>query len=612
MKIKKREVKTQLITLSLVLTTFLSSFSYVYAFGYSIKELSFTHGEVQISTNIGNEQTVYNHDSTDIINYLQFTFDGYYTGTVKLSYTYSSSNPFANISDWNVIVIGGVILSKAQSSSNSYITFQVTDRNEFTVIMTYNMSSSISTINAGTNTVFTFSSATSSLSAITNHNEVYNNVAAIDAQLITANTNLNSIITRLTTANGLYTDILGNTNDIEAYLAQLTDQYANTLIEQQLGNIQLSLASMFSEQQTANSTLSDIYSSLGSIDPNSSDVDILTAVNLISSNISGLAQNVANMYARVNEINQNVASINNKLASMQQDLSGLLSTVQGIDNLIDTISWNSILNTTFYYSSSPTADQSEWQSNSISTNDYQTLYFYIPKSGFYDNKIYKIRALIYGHGNLIQMKYEPYGYVVGANIYPRDFNLYSQYSRNEVCMYIYPDTNVVMNSDSVFVVIKVSAISGNIRYSKSTTNNYFSIDDDDVEYWQLLNYFQKIKQYQTVNNFDASLYSKLNDVIDAINNIQVTVNVTEQEITNITNNFDTDIDTIHNVENNYKIDFDGWNNQLQSSDLSVDLSPYNSTVNFLKTNITNLWSNPFVNLPIIVSCLCFVFMVILG
>ena len=129
MKIKKRELKTQLITLSLILTMFLSSFSIVNAFGYNIKELSFTHGEVSISTNLGNESSVTTLDSYDIINFLQFTFDAYYTGTVRLNYTYSSSNPLSNISDWNVIVIGGVILSKAQSSSSSYITFQVTDRN---------------------------------------------------------------------------------------------------------------------------------------------------------------------------------------------------------------------------------------------------------------------------------------------------------------------------------------------------------------------------------------------------------------------------------------------------------------------------------------------------
>lgn len=608
MKIKKRVLKTQLITLSLVLTFLLSSFSYVHAFGYSIKELSFTHGEVQISTNIGNEQTVYNHDSTDIINYLQFTFDGYYTGTVKLNYTYSSSNPFANISDWNVIVIGGIILSKAQSSSGSYITFQVTDRNEFTVIMTYNMSASISTINAGTNTVFTFTSATSSLSAITNHNEVYNNVAAIDAKLVTANTNLNSIITRLTTANGLYTDILGNTNDIEAYLAQLTDQYANTLIEQQLGNIQLSLASMFTEQQTANSTLNDIYTSIGSIDPNSSDVDILTAVNLISSNISGLAQNVQNMYARVNEIDTYIQQINYKLSQMQQDISSLLSTLQGIDNLIDTISWKEINRSTYktvYYENLTNIDNYHELSGDSSTNS--SYYYGIYYSGsplLLENSIihFRVPALISYNDIPVLFRYNN----TSLNNYA-DYYVY--HSRTYTDVYLFNVNAAVLNGN------KNAFLYNNVSYwygSDSSRLKFEYINPDDIEYWTLLSYMQQMKQYTTVNNFDASLYSKLNDIIDAINNIQVTVNVTEQQITNITYNFDNDINTIHNVENNYKLDFDGWNNQLPSSDLAVDLTPYNSTMNFIKANITNLWSNPFVNLPIIVSCLCFVFMVILG
>lgn len=607
MKKKKRGIKTQLVTLSLIMTVFLSSFSVVNAFGYSIKELAFTHGEVTISTNLGNESSVTSLDSFDIVNYLQFTFDAYYTGSVRLNYTYGSSNPVSNISDWNVIVIGGTILSKAQSSSSSYITFQVTDRNEFTVIMTYNYSSVISTWNAGTNPVFNFTSATSSLSAVTNHNNEYNNIAHIDAQIVDVNTNLSSIITRLTTANGLYTDILANTNDIESYLAQLTDSNVNTLIEQYLGNIQLNLASMYSQQQTANTTLSSIYSSLGSLDPNSSDVDILSAVNLISSNITGLAQNVQNLYARVNEINSNVASIKSTLGTMQQDLSSLLSTLNNIDNLIDNISWNRLNISYLGYSTDGSSyDLSVGNKNAGGFFDFNNITL-----NNYTSDIIHIRAPLWiGDYNNVKL-YLTNSSVTNANL-SYDL-LYYVASRTFVDFYLRFVDSANINNRFINGNVKLRITSNNsVIYQTSVTSYIETISQNDIEYWSLLSYFQQIKQYETVNNFDASLYSKLNDIIDAINNIQVTVNVTEQEITNITNNFDFDIDIIHNVENNYKIDFDNWNTQLPSSDLSVDLTPYNSTINLFKTNITTLWSNPFVNLPILVSCLCFVFMVILG
>lgn len=608
MKIKKRGIKTQLVTLSVLLMTFLSSFSYVNAFGYSIKELAFTHGEVTISTNIGNEQTVYSQDSTDIINYLQFTFDAYYTGTVKLNYTYGSSNPLSNITDWNVIVIGGTILTKVQSTSSSYITFQVTDRNEFTVIMTYNMSAAITSWNSGTNPVFNFTSASSSLSAVTNHNNEYNNIAHIDAQIVDVNTNLASIISKLTTANGFYLDILANTNDIETYLAQLTDTNVNTLIEQYLGNIQLNLASMYTQQQTANTTLSSIYSSLGSLDPNSSDVDILSAVNLISTNIGGLAQNVQNLYARVNEINSNVSSIKNTLSGMQQDLSSLLTLMNNIDNTLDTISWNRL---DINYLGA-TTDSSNYDLTAGNKNSGTYFEFDNITINYYTSDIIHVRVPLYVGDFANNLLYLTNSSVTNSSI---NYDLLYYYpSRRYTDFYFRPGDSGYKNNRFINGNVKIRIISNDKTIYQFNNSEAFieTISQSDIEYWKLLNYFSQIKQYETVNNFDQSLYNRLGDIIDAINNIQVTVNVTEQQITNITNNFDVDIDVIHNVENNYKIDFDGWNNQLPASDLSLDLTPYNSTVNFMKNNITSLWSNPFVNLPIIVSCLCFVFMVILG
>lgn len=605
MKIKKRGIKTQLVTLSVLLMTFLSSFSYVNAFGYSIKELAFTHGEVTISTNIGNQEDIYNHNSFDVINYLQFTFDAYYTGTVKLNYTYGSSNPLSNITDWNVIVIGGTILTNVQSTSSSYITFQVTDRNEFTVIMTYNMSSALSTWNAGTNPVFNFTSASSSLSAVTNHNNEYNNIAHIDAQIVDVNTNLASIISKLTTANGFYTDILANTNDIETYLAQLTDTNVNTLIEQYLGNIQLNLASMYTQQQTANTTLSSIYSAIGNIDPNSSDVDILSAVNLISTNIGGLAQNVQNMYARVNEINSNVSSIKNTLSGMQQDLSSLLTLMNNIDNTLDNITW-------LFDDVEFLGVTTDFSTYTFSGSGVENCYavFQLTNSLPAKDYLYHIRVYLDSR-NQNNNEALALNYVTGSNNALQQVELLYYENSRYYHDYYFKFRNVVNLTSPLRVAMKFSQ--GTYSATQIQNNSYLGyLKQDDIEYWQLLNYFSQVKQYETVNNFDQSLYSRLGDIIDAINNIQVTVNVTEQQITNITNNFDVDIDVIHNVENNYKIDFDGWNNQLPASDLALDLTPYNSTVNFMKTNITSLWSNPFVNLPIIVSCLCFVFMVILG
>lgn len=123
-----------------------------------------------------------------------------------------------------------------------------------------------------------------------------------------------------------------------------------------------------------------------------------------------------------------------------------------------------------------------------------------------------------------------------------------------------------------------------------------------------MSYFKQVEQYSQVNKFNESLYQKLDQIIDAINGI----NVSDDDISLITDNFDNDIDTIHNIENNFGLDFDGWDDQLTSSDISLDLTGYNDTINLFKTNITTFWASPFISLPILFGVLSFVFLIILG
>lgn len=598
MKIKKRGIKTQLVTLSVLLMTFLSSFSYVYAADPDTHYINFTGGQMI-------QEYYYDRYRT---NQLAFNLNNYYTGTITLNFSYNATQVDQNLQYWNIYVDGAKIDSYTNSGSTGKIVFHVYNRNSFYVTMLYQ---NITSPDNDYKSRFKFTSASSSFTVVTD--PVAENTADIDAKLADSNTTLSSILTKLTTANALYTDILGNTNDIEAYLAQLSDSNVNTLIEQYLGNIQLNLASMYTQQQTANATLSSIYSSIGSLDPNSSDVDILSAVNLISTNIDGLAQNVQNMYARVNEINSNVSSIKNTLSGMQQDLSSLLTLMNNIDDTLDNISWVNISTDHIGWA---TSYNGEFNTN-YGVRPFQTsssIVLNTKINGTLNGNIVRIRLPFASANNIKIFNYVNVEGVSTERGQILNFDYYVEYRSGYTYLYLYNIVGFPYQS-SYFMYLKLTLNNStyiNSLYRYNTTSRIDIIDSNDIEYWNLINYFNSLKQYETVNNFDQSLYNRLGDIIDAINNIQVTVNVTEQQITNITNNFDVDIDVIHNVENNYKIDFDGWNNQLPVSDLALDLTPYNSTVNFMKTNITSLWSNPFVNLPIIVSCLCFVFMVILG
>lgn len=233
MKIKKRELKTQLITLSLVLTTFLSSFSVVRAaYAFSPQYFSFTHGAASVGTYIEEANTT-TATSFDIATVVSANFDKYYTGTVTLKWTYSSSNYQQNITQWSIVVVGG----KIDSVTSGTLVIRVYDQNSFQVIMHYYAGNlaSIPSDDPG----FNFTGATSSLSAVTNHNDEYDNIKSIDTRIQGLNTNLVDLIGIANTCSGYLSDIGTYVDDVEGYLAKGYNGTYDSDVEQLLNIINL-------------------------------------------------------------------------------------------------------------------------------------------------------------------------------------------------------------------------------------------------------------------------------------------------------------------------------------------------------------------------------------
>lgn len=583
---KKRGLKTQLLVMSLVLTYFLSSFSYVLAQGNEdINYLNFTHGQMS---------QIYYYDPMNM-NVLQFNFDKNYSGTVRVNFSYNANILSQNLDYWDILVDGAKIDQYFNNSSNSYIVFHVYNVQFFTVTMVYHKTGTISSDDIR----FKFTSASSSLTDSTD--PIATDVDSIDTKLTTTNSTLSTISSRLQSANGYLVDIITNTSDIESYMSQQFNGQNDSDVEQLLASIQLTQGITSGNISDCENLLNDIKSQINIVNsaigsPNSTQDDIVTCLN----NISGYQHDIE---TTLSDIYDEIVLMSTTLNNISTTLNNILSTVQNIDNLIDTISWQT-MNSTVLWGTTP--DFQNTSSNAIVSNTYKKLYFYINgDENLYVNRIYRFQLGINSNSNLYGITIKPYGVVVGGRVYQKEFNTYIQYFKNSTEIFVYPDNDLSLSSGSYFM-FEVET-NNYIRYAYNY-NSIGYLPSEDIEYWQLMSYFKQVEQYSQVNKFNESLYQKLDQIIDAINGI----NVSDDDISLITDNFDNDIDTIHNIENNFGLDFDGWDDQLTSSDISLDLTGYNDTINLFKTNITTFWASPFISLPILFGVLSFVFLIILG
>lgn len=420
---------------------------------------------------------------------------------------------------------------------------------------------------------------------------------------------------RLQTSNGYLTDILANTNDIESYLAAENNGVNDTDVEILLNSIkttQTSTATNIADCETylnqIKGQVTTIRSLLGTLNINDPDqMTIIDAVNYIAASQTLLE-------TKLDTISGQLTTMSSMLSTISTTLTNLLSTVQNIDNLIDTISWSSISNNNIGWSTSNTGEYN-YSTNTRPFENNNIIYFdtKITQNANNMNGMLKIilpYAVTASNYDFISKSVIDIISSNGNSVQNCDYFIKLGFASIEI--YLYNIVALPYNSSySLNLRITLSETTRNIyKYTNSASVSY--IPNTDIEYWQLLSYFQQIKQYSTVNAFDQSLYSKLNEILTAINNLNLSVNVSDQDVQDVTNDFDTDIDTIHNIENDYGLNFDGWDDQLSSSDVTLDLTGYSDTVNLFKTNITSLWSSPLVSLPILFSCICFIFLVILG
>lgn len=527
---------------------------------YNVKTLSFTHGSVSISSGFGEDisGTLGGSQSADIYNYLSFTFDKYYSGTVTLKWTYSSSAWRQNLTDWNILVIGGKIDSNNNTSGN--IVFRVYDTDNFMVIMTYNSGTLIN----GTDPTFAFSSASSSLTAVTNHNDLYNNVDNIDSQLSTTNTQLTGIVSLLGALQNLQNTISTNVADIEDYVSLNSDGITNTDIETSLNlitswnqlinanivTIRDNLATVLLNQQDANSYLANIEGEVDGVE------ELLTAIEgtLVVEGVSVFSQLAATqaailaaltsqggesifdaindilelfdnpltgVTAQLTSLNNKITNTNNTLNDIKTALGNLLTAVNNIDNQIDTITWISVIPDEYSWS---TSKDGEYITTAISSNQTDLwIKIKIPNlTELRNGCILKIRTGIYN--NTYLGGYQDYNVeLIRGNINWGEF-YYDNYGGYLTLYIMNPSFNTV---DYLYIHVSAPASNTKIRMGASTSNNLvYYIGNNDIEYWTLLSYFDQYNYHKKILNLlsidvdsetSLTIYNEDNTTIDNIN-----------------------------------------------------------------------------------------------
>lgn len=203
---------------------------------------------------------------------------------------------------------------------------------------------------------------------------------------------------------------------------------------------------------------------------------------------------------------------------IESKLIDLISAVNNIDNLIDTISWIPIENAQLQYSLT-------WNGSLINTTgniQQNNIFINLPVTNDLrrNSSIYHLRL------GIDKVTVSPaiftgslYYISSGGERTEIQGKIYIQQNRQYIDIYIY---NMRLYYESN-MRLELSIPSGNL-YVYSVTNGAFEyIKDSDIEYWQLLAYFETHEYYQNeypdIDNANNSLTPAVDDYIDQEDNL---------------------------------------------------------------------------------------------
>lgn len=242
-------------------------------------------------------------------------------------------------------------------------------------------------------------------------------------------------------------------------------------------------------------------------------------------------------------IQSQLTSIGTTLNSINTTLNNINSSINSLDTQLDTISWiNYTTPTSLSYKYRSEDSWNSYTSGDLSFTSTGDIFLQIPSQAYRYPRLYKLTIPFYYYNNANN---GGYNLSVVENVASTNSNIvqfYKTSSQGQITIYFISYSSV--NSSSIYLKFHSDVKKGSLSSRGSFSLQY--IDDNDIEYWQLLD---------IMNN-----YSMQQQILTALENLSINVHgdIVQQTET-VINNYDTNFNTIHNIENNFTNNFDSVN-----------------------------------------------------
>ena len=284
--------------------------------------------------------------------------------------------------------------------------------------------------------------------------------------------------------------------------------------------------------------------------------------------LSDVIDAIDNTTNQLIDVNTNLTNIYNTLSGIRTTLTNIDTNLSNIDSLIDTISWQSYTTPSAIKYSYDGSTYNNYSSGDLSFTNTGKIYLQLTSQAYRYTRLYKLTLPFYyynsaNNGGFHLVSVDPSVGSTASSI----CSFYLTGATEQIVIYFAVDSSI--NASSIYIEFESDVKKGSLSSRGSMSLSYIS--PDDIEYWQMLQFFDQYK------------YNKL--ILEAIKNVSISVsNNTEQNTINNINNYDSNFTQIHTVEDNYYNNFTNNNTNIVS-DLNTKLQApqgFLSATNFIK------------------------------
>lgn len=304
----------------------------------------------------------------------------------------------------------------------------------------------------------------------------------------------------------------------------------------------------------------------------------------------GMAGDVYGIYYELQDVKY-------RIQVMSSTIDNIYAAVQNIDSQIDTISWQNFTTPSQIDYSYDDANFTTYTSGNINITSNK-LIIRIPSQAFRYTRLYKLTLPFYYYNNANNGGFKLVNVYPSASTTDKIVSYYTTGSTEQMVIYFCVNSSV--NASNIYINLEFDNKKGSLSARGSMSLQY--IDQNDIEYWQLLN---------IMNQFDYN-----QKILEAIKSVTINIegdiiNQTE----NVINDYDFNFEIINDVESSFTNNFETINSNVRSTLTEKVVVPqdFENGSNFMKVLFTKFVDgDTSVRLPYYLLLAVVVLVVLLG